>query len=139
MIYTDENRGTPQRLDVMKQVVNFEGLRISGNITPTDIGGFFEIHGETFVFFEVKLEGAQLPKGQSLALTRLVDYLRQAGRDAVLFVCTHRIRDVSQPIMAKDLEVSRVYYNGKVIPWDGRTLKESVEAFVRASQKRREL
>lgn len=139
MIYTDENRGTPQRLDVMKQVVNFEGLRISGNITPTDIDGFFEIHGETFVFFEVKLEGAQLPKGQSLALTRLVDYLQQAGRDAVLFVCTHRVRDTSQQIMAQDLTVTKVYYKGRVIPWDGRTLRQSVEDFVRHSQRGREL
>lgn len=138
MTYSDENRGTPQFPDRMKQLIRFDGLRLDGGITPTDIDGFFEIHGETFVFFEVKLKGAVLPKGQSLALTRLVDYLTQAGRDAVLFVCVHNV-DRDREIMVKDLEVAKVYYKGRVRKWDGRTLKESVEAFVRASQKRREL
>ena len=136
MTYTEQNRGTPQYESRMKQTIRFDGLKI-GNITPTDIDGFFEIHGETFVFFEVKLEGATLPKGQSLALTRLVDYLQMAGRDAVLFICTHNVTDSSRPIMAHDLTVRQVYYKGRTIGWDGRTLKESVEAFVRASQKRR--
>lgn len=138
MTYSDENRGTPQFPDRMKQLIRFDGLRLDGGITPTDIDGFFEIHGETFVFFEVKLEGATLPKGQSLALTRLVDYLTQAGRDAVLFVCVHNV-EKDREIMVRDLEVAKVYYKGRVRKWDGRTLKESVEAFVRASQKRREL
>ena len=138
MTYSDENRGTPQFPDRMKQLIRFDGLRLDGGITPTDIDGFFEIHGETFVFFEVKLEGATLPKGQSFALTRLVDYLTQAGRDAVLFVCVHNV-EKDREIMARDLEVAKVYYKGRVRKWDGRTLKESVEAFVRASQKRREL
>ena len=138
MTYSDENRGTPQFPERMNQLIRFDGLRLDGGITPTDIDGFFEIHGETFVFFEVKLEGATLPKGQSLALTRLVDYLTQAGRDAVLFVCVHNV-DKDREIMVKDLEVAKVYYKGRVRKRDGRTLKESVEAFVRASQKRREL
>lgn len=139
MTYTSENRGTPQYIDRMKQVVRFDGLRFGDNITPTDIDGFFEIHGETFVFFEVKLEGATLPKGQSLALTRLVDFLQMAGRDAVLFICTHNVRDKTQAVMAHDLRVAKVYYKGKVIGWDGRTLRQSVEDFVTASQKRRAL
>ena len=139
MTYTDNNRGSPQYPERMKQLIRFDGLRFEGNITPTDIDGFFEVHGETFVFFEVKLSGATLPKGQSLALTRLVDYLTQAGRDAALFICIHNVQDKGTEVMAHDLKVQSVYYKGKIIPWDGRTLKESVEAFVRASQRRRQL
>lgn len=138
MTYSNKNRGTPQFPNRMKQLIRFDGLRLDGGITPTDIDGFFEIHGETFVFFEVKLEGATLPKGQSLALTRLVDYLTQAGRDAVLFVCVHNV-EKDREIMVRDLEVAKVYYKGRVRKWDGRTLRESVEAFVRASQNRRKL
>lgn len=139
MTYTEENRGKPQYPNTMKQLIRFDELRFEGGITPTDVDGFFEIHGETFVFFEVKRDGAILPKGQSLALTRLVDYLQMAGRDAVLFICTHNVTDTSQQIMAKDLTVQKVYYKGQMVQCGGLTLKDSVDSFVEASQKRREL
>lgn len=141
MEYTAENRGKPQYVDRMKQVISFEGMNVLGNITPTDIDGYFEIHGEIFVFFEMKLEGCCLPEGQRLALTRNVDYLQSAGREAVLFVCTHNVIDKTQPVMAKDAKVQKIYYKGKITDLSHKnyTLKFCVEKFVAQAQKQRSL
>lgn len=138
MEYNAENRGKPQFINRMKQAISFEGMDFGGNITPTDVDGFFEIHGEVFVFFEMKLEGAVMSKGQRLALTRNVDYLQMAGREAALFVCTHNVRDVTRTIMAKDTNVQKIYYKGKFIDYGGRNCKECIDSFLTYAKKKRE-
>lgn len=138
MNYTEENRGKPQFINRMKQAISFEGMDFGGNITPTDVDGFFEVHGEVFVFFEMKLEGAVMSKGQRLALTRNVDYLQMAGREAALFVCTHNVRDVTRTIMAKDTNVQKIYYKGKFIDYGGRNCKECIDSFLTYAKKKRE-
>ena len=123
MEYTPNNRGKPQYLGRMKQIISFEGMNIMGNITPTDIDGYYEVHGKLFVFFEMKREGCELPQGQRLALTRNVDCLRIAGREAALFICTHNVVDERKPIIAKDTTVQKIYYRGKTYDYSGKNLK----------------
>ena len=133
MNYTYENRGHFQYIDRAKQKVEFAGIRYD-NITPTDIDGYFERHGETFVFFEVKKRGQELPNGQRLALTRLVDNLRRNGKKAVLFVSVHDVEDCQKSIAAARTEVTEIYFDGKWRKGRG-TLKEMTDRFVKWSEK----
>lgn len=138
MDYTPENRGKPQYLGRMKQVISFEGMNIMGNITPTDIDGYFEAQGKLFVFFEMKREGCDLPYGQRLALTRNVDCIQTAGREAALFICTHNVADITKPVIAKDTIVQKIYYKGKVYDYSGKNLKLKycVDDFVKTAKRR---
>ena len=132
MNYTDENRGHFQSIRRAKQVVEFADLKY-GNVTPTDIDGFFEKHNNAFVFFELKKRGADLPTGQRLALTRLVDNLREAGKKSVLFVAAHDVEDCDENIVAADAEVTEIYFNGAWHKERGKTLKEMTDRFVKWS------
>lgn len=130
MNYTEENRGHFQNIHRAKQVIEFSDLRY-GNITPTDIDGFFERHNEVFVFFELKKRGAELPSGQKLALTRLVDNLRETGKKAVLFVAVHDVDDCDETVIAADAEVQGIYFNGAWHKAHGKKLKEMSDRFIR--------
>lgn len=123
-------RGHIQYFQRAKQVVKFDGLQY-GNITPTDVDGLIEIHNIGFAFFELKLRGAELPTGQKTALTRIVDGLYQAKKEAVLFVAYHDVEDAHKPIIAKDAECVRMYYEHKWYEVDGQTLEEMTDRFVR--------
>lgn len=112
MNYTDENRGEFQYTGRARQLIRFSDMRY-GNITPTDIDGYFERHGELFVFFEVKKRGEELPFGQSMALTRLVDNLWRNGKKAVLFVSVHDVNDCQQDIAAARTQVTDIYFEGR--------------------------
>lgn len=130
--------GHPLNPDRVKQVINFDGLQFERGITPTDIDGGFDLDGETFVFFEMKYRKSVMPKGQALFLTRIVDGLWMAGKDAVLFVCSHDVDDPAEQIMANDLRVEKVYYEGRMMPASG-NLHDAVQSFLDMSRKRREL
>lgn len=130
MNYTDENRGHFQNIHRAKQVIEFSDLQY-GNITPTDIDGFFERHDKTFVFFELKKRGAELPSGQKLALTRLVDNLRRCGKKSVLFVAVHDVDNCDENVVAAKAEVTDIYYDWKWHRMRGKTLKEMSDRFIR--------
>lgn len=65
-------RGVIRNRQFAAQIRDFSGLRF-GNITPTDIDGFLEFGDRLFVFIEAKFGGAAVPRGQMLAIERLVD------------------------------------------------------------------
>ena len=86
MFYDDANRGVIQNRERARQIIDFSGLRY-GNITPTDIDGCIEYQDKGVAFIEIKHRDSPMPKGQELALTRLVDNNSTAGKRAVLYVC----------------------------------------------------
>ena len=112
MTYDDANRGKIQNRLRSQQIIDFSGIRYK-NITPTDIDGFFEKAGKAFVFYEYKLQGAEIPKGQELALTRIVDGLSVAGKTAVLFICRHNEINPVNDIKAANAIVEKIYWQGK--------------------------
>ena len=130
MNYNDENRGEIQFRKRAKQIIDFKDIRY-GKITPTDIDGFFEHADKMFVFYEFKLDDAEVPAGQKLALERIVDGLSSAGKEAVLFLCRHNIKDTEKDIKAADTLVDKIYYNGKWHKKDKGTAKEWTDKFVR--------
>lgn len=137
MIYKDEDRGKirtcPWR---KKQLFDVSGLRY-GKITGTDMDLFIEMDDKVFLFYEFKYlqpshkgEDYELPYGQRVAYTRLVDALCETGRTAVLFTCTHRVDDAEQEVTVDDLHVSKYYHKGKWYNCHGRPAKEITDLFL---------
>ena len=126
--YTDKNRGHYQYPNRAKQVVEFDGLKF-GTRTPTDIDGLLEIGDNAYALFELKLRGVALPKGQELALKRIINALMDAGKQAALFIAVHDETDPERPIRAADAEVRQVYYGRKAYRGNG-TLKGMLDRFI---------
>lgn len=130
MIYNDDTRGVIQNRERARQIIDFSGIRY-GNITPTDIDGFFERANEAFVFYEMKYGAAEMPTGQKVALERLVDTLGTANKKAVLFLCRHDVENANTDVNAGKTIVDRVYFNGEWHSVKGKTLKECSDSFMK--------
>lgn len=130
--YTSENRGTFQSQRYARQIISFEGMLYPGrygllNVTPTDIDGFVQSDTDgTFIFFEIKHEGSDIPSGQRRALESLVDAITK--KEAILFLAHHK--DDGPVVMAKDTIVKRYYWRGHWWYLHGRrTLNEAIEKY----------
>lgn len=99
--YANPNRG--------KQLLRFDGMRYPDNITPTDIDAFIEFKNQILVFFEAKLKNKEVPLGQRLALERLVQNAKQAGKHAIAIIGEHDVEDTQKDVFLKDLNVREVY------------------------------
>lgn len=130
MKYTNENRGKIQNRERARQIIDFSGIRY-GNITPTDMDGFFEYHNQAFAFYEFKLIGGEFPRGQRVALQRMVDAITDAQKEAVIFLCRHSAFEPREDISAQDAVVEEIYYRGQWRKGDGRTAKEYTDGFMK--------
>lgn len=131
MIYTDENRGLIQNRERARQIIAYDGLQFKRRITPTDIDGYFEYDDKVFVFYELKYGNAYPPKGQLLALKRIVKAITETGRKAVLFICSHSVGDPDKDIDAANATVTSLYMGGEMMRGDGRTAKRMTIDFLR--------
>lgn len=118
----------------MKQLIDFKGLSVDGNIYPTDIDGLIEYKDAEYIIFEVKYGDAEVPFGQRLALQRMVDDFTKAGKQAVVFICEHTVRDANKPVVAAWCKVREIYY-GKGKEWRTPGSEISVRAAVDSFQK----
>jgi len=118
----------------MKQLIDFKGLAVDGNIYPTDIDGLIEYKDAEYIIFEVKYGDAEVPFGQRLALQRMVDDFTKAGKQAVVFICEHTVRDANKPVVAAWCKVREIYY-GKEKEWRAPDSEISVRAAVDSFQK----
>lgn len=126
-----ETRGKIQFRDRAKQIIDFSGIRYQ-QITPTDIDGLIEYHDIAFLVYEYKLEGAKMPYGQELALTRLVDGLQKSGKMAALLLCEHDVRDPNDDIDAANAKVIKIYYcKNWYSDMKRRTVKEVTNSFIK--------
>lgn len=130
MNYESNSRGKIQYRKRASQIIDFSGIRY-GNITPTDIDGYFEKANEGFVFYEFKLEGCNMPEGQKTALRRLCDGLHTAGKHSILFLCKHDKHNPDDDIIAADTVVDEVYFRGKRYEGEGQTAKEWTDRFMK--------
>ena len=118
----------------MKQLIDFKGLAVDGNIYPTDIDGLIEYKDAEYIIFEVKYGDAEVPFGQRLALQRMVDDFTKAGKQAVVFICEHTVRDANKSVVAAWCKVREIYY-GKEKEWRAPDSEISVRAAVDSFQK----
>lgn len=117
-----------------RQFADYSGLAF-GNIYPTDVDGYIEYKNIACVLYELKYRDATMPKGQQIALERMVDNARTAGKDAVLFLCSHDAPE-EDAIDVANAVVKQIYYCGKWHHADGETAKYWTEKFLRWSEKK---
>lgn len=129
MNYDDDNRGKIQNRERARQIIDFSGIKYK-NITPTDIDGFIEFQNKAYIFYEFKLKGVEIPRGQRVALELAVDDLILAGKQAVCFLCEHEEINAINDINAAGAIVKRIYFNKKWINGKGRTAREATDAFL---------
>jgi hypothetical protein len=95
------------------QLINFSGCEVGGNKLCTDIDGAAEYNNKLFVFTEVKMHGAELPRGQELFFERLVNRLHIPNDCyAICLIATHNTPP-DKEIMLKDCIVESYYWSGR--------------------------
>lgn len=108
------------------QLVDFSGLKI-GNITPTDIDGLIEYQDKLYIFFELKYQGKDLPKGQALAAIRLIDSLNKPS----VFIVADHDADIGTDVDAAKAIIRSYYYSKKWhTPHRPMTLREGIMEFI---------
>ena len=124
----------PQR---MKQLIDFQGLAVDEYIYPTDIDGLIEYKDSEYIIFEVKYGDAEVPFGQKLALQRMVDDFTKTGKQAVVLVCEHTVRNPEKPVVAAWCKVREIYSGGEKQwrkPIKDITVREAVDDFQKYSR-----
>lgn len=125
-----EVRGVIHNPDRRRQLISFHGLRW-GRITPTDLDLSVDFQGRQFVFAEIKMIGQRVGTGQGLNLSRIVDCLELAGRQAVLFVAEHDVTDPAVDVDAAACVVRCRYTRGREVPYESRvTLREAIDTWL---------
>lgn len=105
----DDERGKIKYPERYKQLISYEGMKRMRNITPTDIDGFIDYNGISFVYVEGKLEGKDVDYGQRKALENAVNSHTSAGHPSCAIIFRHN-EAPENIIMAKDKTVSEIYY-----------------------------
>lgn len=79
----------------------------------TDIDGLIEYRNRAIIIYEVKSVGADVPRGQRLALERLVNDCHSSGKVAIAAVLEHTVYDTQKPVHVKDCTVRELYYGAE--------------------------
>lgn len=106
-------RGVYQNVNRGRQLLRFDGFRY-GSITPTDIDGIIDYHDFVWVLFEAKLTGKEVPRGQRIALERLIQNAKRARKHGIALIVEHNVGDVNRDIILKDCMVREVYTTEKM-------------------------
>ena len=93
-----------------KQAIDYGGIRVN-NILPTDIDGIIEYKDKGYILIEMKHRDTGVPLGQKIALERMVDDFRRAGKIAFIIVCSHDVDDCNEVIRAENTVVTNAYYD----------------------------
>lgn len=118
-----------------KQLIVFNGMTF-GNVSPTDVDALIEYRDKAYIIFECKYRDAELPLGQKLALTRMVDALQQAGKESVLMICEHAVA-AKDDVVLGDTRVRCIYYRKQYHPMPPQTTtKEMTERFINYIEER---
>ena len=96
-----------RNMALLSQPVLNEGL-VFGKCGMTDIDLSCDWQGKYFVFVELKWGTAMLPMGQKFHLEGLVKAIRAGGRRATA-ILAHHMAQGTDPIMAADALVTRIY------------------------------
>jgi len=122
-------RGKIRNREYAKQLRDFSKLRW-GNITPTDIDGYFEMDNQIFVFIEIKYGSREMLRGQALALERLVDVVGET-KDAILIIGMHGYEPAAD-IDAGSCIVKKYRTRNKWrIPFKEITVREIADIFIK--------
>lgn len=120
----------------MRQLIDFKNLDVDEHIYPTDIDGLIEYKDAEYIIFEIKYRGSVVPHGQKLALQRMVDDFKSAGKRAIVLICEHTVKDATVPVVAARCKVREIYSsdNRKWTKPDGEMrVREAINVFHRSA------
>lgn len=132
----EEVRGRIIYRDRKRQIITFENVRY-GKITPTDIDGSMDYHGDVFCFIEVKYGDAKVKRGQKEHLRCLVDRLHEAGCEAVAVVVQHDVANPEEDVDVASCIVREEYFDGEWRQCGTRTLKDFIDGFFAYAEQRK--
>jgi len=113
-----------------KQLVDFSGLQFGGGRMPTNIDAFMEFDDHQYIVVEAKYHNSKMPRGQKLALERLVDAL-SIERDAILIVAQHYNKKPEQLVDLGSCKVTEYRHMGNwVRPQTELSVRELIEVFL---------
>lgn len=108
-----QNRGAYNHRNMGRQLLCFDNISHYGKATPTDIDGLIEYHDKQYVLLEIKRKGVQVLYGQRVALERMVNDFRKAGKEAIAVVAEHTVFDPSEDVDVAECLVREIYYSGE--------------------------
>lgn len=112
------------------QLRDFSGLCFVRGISPTDIDGAMDFHGNLFIFIELKFGSTPMPSGQRRFLSNLCEAITRGGRECVVFVSEHST-PIGEDIDAANSRVREVYCNGNWHSFPAvLTLHNAIESFL---------
>ena len=94
----------------MKQLLDFSGCSVGEGIYPTDIDALIEYRNSEYIIFEVKYRDFEVPFGQRVALQRMVDDFTKVGKQAIVMVCSHPVKNPDKPVLLAKCKVREIYY-----------------------------
>ena len=62
------------------------------------------------IIFEVKYGDSEIPIGQRLALQRMVDDFTKSGKQAIVLICSHTVKNPNKPVVMAWCNVREIYY-----------------------------
>ena len=104
------------------QIIDFAGLNRRRGITPTDIDGFIDYGGNAFIYFDAKIDGVPVSKGQRMAYENIVNSHRKAGNRAVAFIFRHNTPH-EESVIASEGIVDEIYTTSG---WEKRKDRQTV-------------
>lgn len=120
----------------MKQLIDFKGCAMDGGMYPTDIDGVIEYKDSKYIIFEVKYGDSEIPIGQRLALQRMVDDFTKSGKQAIVLICSHTVKNPNKPVVMAWCNVREIYYGDEKrwrIPNREIKVREAIDCFQKYS------
>jgi hypothetical protein len=110
-------------MEQLKQVVDFSGL-VWGNLSFTDIDGFFDYKGKLLVYVETKFKGAPLTTGQKIGFERI----ESGNRIPTVILFSHH--ESSDVIPLATTKVVSYLWKSKWRTASGKTVKECCDFLI---------
>ena len=99
-----------RNMEKLARVISYDGIQ-NKKTHPTDIDSVLEFRDQYLILFEIKEEGKDITRGQSILLTRLADAWNKTHPDgeAIIIYATHNPNH--EVITMAECEVQKVYRN----------------------------
>lgn len=94
----------------LRYIHSVEICAVDGGMYPTDIDGVIEYKDSKYIIFEVKYGNSEIPIGQRLALQRMVDDFTKSGKQAIVLICSHTVKNPNKPVVMAWCNVREIYY-----------------------------
>lgn len=98
-----------------QQMIRFDGIIRVDGVRPTNIDGAMGYGRRLFPFFEGKVKGTKLPKGQKRYFEDIIHVLKDGGASAYAIIFEHTIPETEDVFMGEQMVCE--YFYSKTLKW----------------------